>query len=288
MGFYEEISKYYDYIFPVGMSQIKFIQEALIAKPKAENSGDALAAIKKQNILDVACGSGGYAIELSKRGFNVTAIDLDDAMLELANKKILEEKAQVDILKCDLRELKETLTKENKYKYKYLEKESKDNNYSVDVEQAKMFDCIFCIGNSLVHLGSYTEILGVLKQMKDLLTQNGELILQIINYDRIIKLGIKELPTIKNEKNSLEFIRKYEFSNSSGLVSFNTVLTIGDNEDKETFENSIELYPVKSGEMLRLLFDSGFNEVEFYGDFDKTSFREDSFMLVVKACYRAK
>jgi 2-polyprenyl-3-methyl-5-hydroxy-6-metoxy-1,4-benzoquinol methylase len=279
MGFYEQISKYYDYIFPIEESQVKFIEGVLKDKPGSETSTDKPDAFSKQNVLDVACGSGGYAIELSKLGFNVTAVDLDEAMLEMAAEKARKEKLDIDIVKCDIRELKKTLLNENIRK----NKENGRNNDIGSKEQGKLFDCIFCIGNSIVHLGSYDEILQSLKQMLDLLAIDGVLVLQIINYDRIINLGIKELPAIKNEKIALEFIRKYEFSNSSGLVNFNTLLTIGNGDEKEKYENSVQLYPIRSGEMLKLLYDSGFNEVEFYGDFDKSPFKEDSYMLVVKA-----
>jgi len=62
MGFYEEISKYYDYIFPVGKEQINFITKVAGEGPKS--------------VLDIACGTGGYALELAKQGYAVTAVDL--------------------------------------------------------------------------------------------------------------------------------------------------------------------------------------------------------------------
>jgi len=39
------------------------------------------------NLLDIGCGTGGHAIEMSKRGYAVTGIDLSQEMVELAIKK---------------------------------------------------------------------------------------------------------------------------------------------------------------------------------------------------------
>ena len=42
-----------------------------------------------------------------------------------------------------------------------------------------------------------------------MLENDGELVIQIVNYDRIVKFDVTELPTIKNSQIPLEFIRHY-------------------------------------------------------------------------------
>jgi len=46
-----------------------------------------LAFDKSLKILDVGCGTGRHAIELSKRGYNVTGIDLSESQLKRAREK---------------------------------------------------------------------------------------------------------------------------------------------------------------------------------------------------------
>ena len=41
---------------------------------------------KTKTVLDVGCGSGRYAVDLGKLGFNVTGVDLAEEMLEIAEK----------------------------------------------------------------------------------------------------------------------------------------------------------------------------------------------------------
>lgn len=51
-----------------------------------EAAGRFLPA-RPQSILDVGCGTGGHAIELAKRHYKLTGIDLSSAMLGLAQEK---------------------------------------------------------------------------------------------------------------------------------------------------------------------------------------------------------
>jgi len=238
MGFYEQISKYYDYIFPVGERQLDFIKNAAGEPPK--------------RILDVACGSGGYSVELAKSGYMAAATDVDSSMVELARYKAKGAGMKVDALVCDMRKLGQCFS--NK------------------------FDCIFCIGNSIVHLGSPDDILNTLKQMHRLLDDGGTLVLQIINYDRIIKYGLSQLPPIINNSAGLEFIREYEYLNEN-RINFNTVLTVKEGGEKKRFENSIPLLPLKSPDLYRMLEQAGYRNIRFYGDFDYAPYNVDSYML---------
>jgi len=60
---------------------------------------------KSLRILDVGCGTGRHSIELSKRGYSVTGIDLSESMLTRAREKANEAKVRIDFLKHDARNL---------------------------------------------------------------------------------------------------------------------------------------------------------------------------------------
>src|SRR5690554_5475356 len=164
--FYSEIAKYYDDIFPIGNNQIQLISKSAGLPPK--------------DILDVACGSGGYSIRLSDMGYTVSAIDLDENMIRNLNNKDKNINAQV-LNMLNIHEL------------------------SGD------FDLIFCIGNSLVHLEQLQEIGQFLTSCKKKLRKGGKLILQLINFERILEKEIKSLPTITNDEKHLRFERSYNY-----------------------------------------------------------------------------
>ncbi len=60
---------------------------------------------KTGRILDIGCGTGRHTIELTKRGYTVTGIDLSDSMLEQARKKASADKLPIDFQKHDARDL---------------------------------------------------------------------------------------------------------------------------------------------------------------------------------------
>ncbi len=60
---------------------------------------------KEIKILDIGCGTGRHAIELEKRGYDVTGIDLSDSLLDRARQKAMQEGLKIDFLKIDAREL---------------------------------------------------------------------------------------------------------------------------------------------------------------------------------------
>lgn len=192
-------------------------------------------------ILDIGCGSGEYAIGLYNNGYDITGIDLDSEMISYARNK----NSNIDF--------------------------SVMNMLKMDEEK---FDSIYCIGNTLVHLSSINEIKEFLKLCNRKIN-NGTLILQIINYDRIIDSNITSLPTIEND--DIKFVRDYLLKDDK--VVFSTRLTVKD----KVFENSVELLPLRQSELVRLLNEAGFNNVKCYSGFTDNEYSKESFALVVVA-----
>ena len=241
-GFYHAIATYYDYIFPVGTEQLDFLKNTCT---KAHCK-----------ILDVACGNGGYSIELSKLGHSITAVDLDATMISQAKSKLKEFNGELEmkVKQADMLLLTETLSEK--------------------------YDLIFCIGNSIVHLGDIGEIRKFLCETKALLKQDGKVVFQIINFDRVFAHNITFLPTINNEKIKLSFERNYYFEPESGKVLFGTILKV----DELKIENSIPLLPLLSEDFVMLMKECGYQDIEVYGDFSSKAYeKNESYMLIIKA-----
>ncbi len=60
---------------------------------------------KSLRILDIGCGTGRHSIELAKRGYHLTGVDLSDSMLHRARQKAIEAKVIVDFRQGDARSL---------------------------------------------------------------------------------------------------------------------------------------------------------------------------------------
>jgi len=60
---------------------------------------------KSLRILDVGCGTGRHAIELARRGYHVTGIDLSESQLKRAREKAKVENLAIDFQRHDARNL---------------------------------------------------------------------------------------------------------------------------------------------------------------------------------------
>lgn len=62
--------------------------------------------VNVHDILDIACGTGRHAIEMTRRGYTITAIDISENMLTLAKKKAEEQNIQINFQRHDMTKLK--------------------------------------------------------------------------------------------------------------------------------------------------------------------------------------
>jgi 2-polyprenyl-3-methyl-5-hydroxy-6-metoxy-1,4-benzoquinol methylase len=74
--------------------QVDFVVERLELEPGAR-------------ILDLACGHGRISLELARRGYDVTGLDLSPRSLELAREAAQREELDVDWVQADMREIPE-------------------------------------------------------------------------------------------------------------------------------------------------------------------------------------
>jgi len=240
MSFYNQIAPFYHHIFKINANQVDFIKSKI---PPESNC----------KVLDIGCGIGTLSFELVNYYKNVLGIDMDAEMIRVASKKNNKSKSiqfqQKSMLKLDT----------------FID----DNS----------IDGIICFGNTLVHLNSLDEIADFLQQSKAVLKSNGKLLLQIVNYDKIIKKNIKQLPLIENEE--IIFERNYCYHKSENKIDFNTRLKV--KSSQEIIENRIELMPVLKKELALLLNRAGFNNCNYYGNFNLEPYAIDSPALIIEA-----
>ena len=108
------------------------------------------------SIIDIGCGTGRHSIELAKRGYNITGIDISDKMLDEAR-----EKAESLGLKAE-----------------FIHKDA--TNFNLD----KKFDLAICLCEGAFGLLGFDEDpflrdLKVLKNIYDVLKENAILIMTV-------------------------------------------------------------------------------------------------------------
>lgn len=241
MDFYTAISDYYDQIFPYNPAQLKFV---------LKNIED----VKGKRLLDIGCGTGSLSINLSQMGFDeIQALDFDPKMIEKAKEKIERKDDSLVFQEMDMRKVSK-------------------------IFNANSFDAVICFGNTLPHLLQNEEIDRFIQSVAAIIKTSGRLMIQILNYNHILKDKIDQLPILENEK--ILFERSYNFR-ADRLIDFKTKLTI--RESGQTIDNTIQLNPLVEEELISILKKHHFTNIKLYGDFMMNPLKADSLPLVLCA-----
>ncbi|NDL66628.1 class I SAM-dependent methyltransferase [Anaerotalea alkaliphila] len=202
-----------------------------------------------QRVLEVGCATGCLSKALRDRGHQVVGVDVDSAILDKAMEKAAEglEFKLSDPLKLDR------------------------------VLEGEVFDQILCLDNYLAHLPNEMAVRHFLLHARELLKPEGVLTLHLVNYSKLMREGITELPTIEREgvvlkrKNCLE---------QQGMECYMELHVDGRLVDTRS---NMPLFPVKATQMEALLQESGFGEIRMYGDFEGELEVQDSVYVVFRA-----
>ena len=116
-------------------------------------------------VLDLCCGYGSHALRLAKRGFRITGVDFSPLMIKQAKKLVKSRKVQerVEFLVGDAREVSKLL-------------ESRQGN----------FNAIINMQTSIGYYDDETDE-GILRQLNELASSNGVLVIDIANRDYLVK-----------------------------------------------------------------------------------------------------
>ncbi len=236
MSFYASFAEHYDQVFPAG--------------PKPGFVAGQIPSPAR--LLDVGCATGGVALALAQRGYQVLGVDLDDSLLRYACAKLPEAPTdRLGFMKADMRRL---------------------------ALPSPSFDGALCLGNTLVHLLSETDRRQALVMLKGLVRPGGSLLVQIVNYDRILAKGISSLPLIENER--LRFFRTYSDVTPEKL-RFCVRLELKATD--QVFEAEQQLVPLRRDQLDHELRRAGWRPRAWWGGYGGADWSPDGFGCMVLA-----
>lgn len=203
-------------------------------------------------VLDIGCSTGETTEYISLQGYRALGIDLDEEMIRIAKKKY-EESDVLSFKIMDMKAIAQTFSGE--------------------------FNGIVCIGNVLPHLGGKNQIREFLKSCYSVLKKDSPLCIQTINFDKVKRENIMELPLIDGPK--VKFERFYNIRPGSDIVKFTGRIT--DKESGEVLENTVELFMLENDELPKILKEVGFKIVERYDNFKRSEYTGNALPLIVEA-----
>lgn len=240
-AFYSRLSRYYDGVFAVSSEEMAFLRTRLAGLSP---------------LLDAGCGTGNRTEHLCSGGVRIVAVDLDQGMIA---------RAREAHSGCP----EHPGGPHGSIEYGVMDMMRIDEGFA-----GQRFAAVLCLGNTLVHLASPEEVTDFCRKAHGLLEPGGLLVMQILNYDRILDKGIRSLPDL--ESTEARFSRRYEWRD--GAMHFMTALHIL--ETGETVSGDAVLYPLRMHELDAALRTAGFAETEYFGGYDGSPQTEESFVTL--------
>lgn len=205
-------------------------------------------------VADAGCGSGAQLLHFASAGIPCIGFDPDPALVDLARRKLspfpdarVEAGGFADIGRI----------------------------VTPDV------DLVLCLGNSLVHVPQ-DEAGRFLADAAGVISPAGGVLVQILNYERLLREEVAELPLMRADEGAIEFRRRYDWE-SPRKVRFRTALRIARGDEPLVIRNDIPLYPLYPDELWEMLAAAGFRRIRYRGDFAGSDFTPESEAVVCLA-----
>lgn len=165
---YADLARDYEWLFP---------DEAIggggTVGATSPGSNDLLEAILQTlppgaRVLDSACGIGADAMALARRGFNVTASDASASMVAEARRRCMEFGVEIDITQSRWQDLPQRVP--------------------------GPFELVLCLGNSIVHTATKSEMISSLAGLKRVLSPDGVLVIDSRNWEHLYESRPRIIP----------------------------------------------------------------------------------------------
>jgi len=213
------------------LADVDFLEKTFDVKPGAR-------------LLDVPCGNGRHSIELARRGYRVTGIDLSDEFLAAARAEL-----DADWRKGDMRALE---------------------------LEASAFDGAFCFGNSFGYL-DHAGVAAFLSALAAALKPGAKLVIETSMCAESI------LPTILQKRwhrfGDLMILSENRYDTWESCPNIDYTFVRGSTIETRPTRS----YVFTSADLRRMLDDAGFNTLSFHGGVTGEPYQLGSPRLILTA-----
>lgn len=237
---FEELGEDFDLVFASQMqrtgAQVEFATRALRLAPAA-------------HVLDVACGVGRHAVEMARRGYRVTGLDLSPALLRIAAERARRAQTPVEWVEADMRA----------------------------IPFADTFDAAMNLFSSWGYFESDAEDLRVLRSVAAALKPGGRFLLEVVHQPWLTS---HFEPSGWHEAGGVVVLEQRRLDLMAGRIASEMTVVYRDGHRK-TWPYDLRLYTAP--EVSRMLGEAGFAVAEVYGGYDGAPLSLESARLIVVA-----
>lgn len=196
------------------------------------NLVSALHIKKSAHLLDLACGKGRHSVYLNKLGFNVVGADL--SVNSIADAK----KHENDNLRFIVHDMREAIPK-------------------------MKFDFILNLFTSFGYFDTQEDNLKVLKACHQMLNDNGRLVIDFLNLERVIN---------DMQKEEVKHVDGIDFHITRKFDGYHIYKTISFGHTGQTYSYTERVQGLRKEDFEKLLTAAGFSIDAFYGNFELIPF----------------
>lgn len=216
------------------------------AKRQVDFVERTLSLKSSQQLLDLGCGSGRHASELSRRGYHVTCLDLSSVLLELAQKKYATQECCLRFVRADMRR----------------------------IPFVEAFDAVLSFFTTFGYFKTDEENLMTLKSIHDALKPGAAFVQDYMNKDFTIDnlVGRDE-----RTQDGAEVIQQRRYNREDERIE--KKITLKTNSQVREYFESVRLYTL--AEMEEMLQKANLTLTATFGDFDGSPFSKKSPRLIL-------
>lgn len=234
----QNIAEYYDELYPVTEEQKVFYQKKMILFKKPVK------------FLQIGCGSGIFEHNLAREGSDVTGIETSQELLESANRKRRTQLMAVRYFQMSSLEMTRFLGK-------------------------KFYNIISILNSRIVFIHDKTLMKKFFFDCRQLVSENGFLILELPNFENYSELEKIEFPVRESIRSSLKSVIE-----KRGEKFYLEQILTNSNDKKLVVTQDAPVYLLKPSEIENFALEAGFSKVELYSDFAENPFTEKSQRVV--------
>ena len=138
------------------------------------------------------------------------------------------------------------------------------------------FNVVFCVNSRVIFLKEAAVIEKLISDSKDLLSDGGYLVFDLINFDKYdLSQPSITLPVRNVGNTSL----KTTITNKDNVFEINQTISKDNGEPVYVVEKE-KIYPIGCKEFKTIAEKLGFSSVEFYSDYNKTPYTKDAYKVI--------
>jgi glycine/sarcosine N-methyltransferase len=202
-----------------------------------------------RKVLDCACGTGTDLLMFHSMNLETFGSDLSESMLAEARKKIVN--TNIVLKKADFCNL--------------------SDNYD------ERFDAVVCLNNSINEVLKDSETLRALGSMRSILHSGGILVFDQGQTDASMRNQSRYAPILNNR----DFTRLFTMDYASDILTVNIFDFIHTDDELDFKYHSVRIRIRLRDGWNEILNEVGFSEVDFYGDWNFTSYDKDSSIRLI-------